>query len=86
MWILSQNKQLLINTDVISVNNTTKCICSNNYILGRYKSEKQIKEIFQTLIMRLRKPTHVIENERFKNSYVVYNYVPEVFEMPQEEE
>lgn len=83
MWILSQNKQLLINTDVISVNNTTKCICSNDYVLGRYKSEKQVENIFQQLVIRLRKATHVIEHIR--NDYVVHNYVPEVFEMPQEE-
>ena len=80
MWILSQNKQLLINTDVISVSNN--CIYSNNYILGRYKSAKQIEEIFQTLIIRLRKPTHIIEHVR--NDYVVHDYVPEIFEMPEE--
>lgn len=83
MWILSQNKQLLINTDVISVSNN--CIYSNNYILGRYKSEKQVEEIFQTLIIRLRKPTYIIEPIRFKSDYVVRDYVPEVFEMPEEE-
>ena len=82
MWILSQNKQLLINTDVISVSNN--CIYSNNYILGRYKSEEQVEEIFKTLVMRLRKPTHVIENIR--NDYIVHDYVPEVFEMPEEED
>lgn len=84
MWILSQNKKLLINTDVISYDEVNGCICSNNYVLGRYKSAKQIEQIFKTLVMRLRKPTHVIENVR--NDYIVHDYVPEVYEMPEEEE
>ena len=84
MWILSQNKRILIDTDVISYNETYKCICSNDYVLGRYKSVVQVEEIFKMLVMRLRKATHVIEHVR--NDYVVHNYVPEVFEMPQEEE
>lgn len=84
MWILSQNKHILINTDVISYNETNKCIYANDYVLGRYKSEKQVENIFQQLVIRLRKATHVIEHIR--NDYVVHNYVPEVFEMPEEEE
>lgn len=83
MWILSQNRKLLINTDVISYDETNKCICSNDYVLGRYKSVVQVEEIFQLLITRLRKARSIIENIR--GGYIVHNYVPEVFEMPEEE-
>ena len=84
MWILSQDRKLLINVNTINYNDTNNCICSDEYVLGRYKSVVQVEEIFQLLITRLRKARSVIENIR--GDYIVHNYVPEVFEMPQEEE
>ena len=83
MWILSQNRKLLINTDVISYDETNNCICSNGYVLGRYKSVKQVEYIFNLLLTRLHKPTHIIEHVR--NDYVVYER-SNPFEMPAEEE
>lgn len=83
MWILSQNRRLLINTDVISYNETNKCIYANDYVLGRYKSEKQVEYIFQQLFTRLSRASHIIENHN--GDYVVFER-SNPFEMPQEEE
>ena len=51
MWIRSQNKRLLINTDVISVDDYCDyyVICGGGYELGRYYSKEKALKVLSEI-------------------------------------
>lgn len=90
MYILTQDKSAIINIDnvkIIAIEKHKQYIRADDIIIGTYKSEERLQEVFKEIMVRIAKGDK-IEKVMYSSKALAggndYNMMPCCFEMPEE--